>query len=303
MNAKLPQYFWVNHKKTNKIEIKNGFLWSPKRTASNHFNQTYENMKKVKPGDIIFSYANGFIQALGYAKSLSYDYENPFENEEQWRKEGWKVDVDFFYIKNKFKPKNYINEIAPLLDEKDYPISGKSGYGIQRCYLANISSALANYLLERINFVEELNAAEELEIVILNQNKEENIIKTSKAVYILQRVGQDIFRNKLIKTFKCCPLTEISLNDLLRASHIKPWSASNNTERLDSANGILLAAHVDILFDKGFISFDSKGNLLTKNEEIDNLLTQMNVKAKNIKLPIESMKYLEWHRNYFKYPK
>jgi putative restriction endonuclease len=35
---------------------------------------------------------------------------------------------------------------------------------------------------------------------------------------------------------------------LLRASHIKPWSQSTDSERLDPANGILLAAHIDALF-------------------------------------------------------
>ena len=97
-------------------------------------------------------------------------------------------------------------------------------------------------------------------------------------------------------------LTGIRLNELLRASHIKPWRISSDAERLDSANGILLAAHVDILFDKGLISFDDEGNLLTKNTEVDTLLEQMNIQTRKIDLPIESRKYLKWHRDSFNYP-
>jgi predicted restriction endonuclease len=47
-----------------------------------------------------------------------------------------------------------------------------------------------------------------------------------------------------------------------RASHIKPWKHSTASERLDGQNGLLLAPHVDHLFDRGFISFANDGRLL-----------------------------------------
>lgn len=296
MNIQPPNYFWVNHKQTYKTEIGEGYLWSPKVNANNSFNQSYENMKLVKPGDIIFSYAMGVIQALGCARSSAYETENPFQEIEQWGNLGWKVDVDFFYIDNKFKPKDFIDEIRPLLSKKYSPISLKTGNGNQGCYLAEISANLATYLYEKID------PNGELEIAQLDEDKDENIPQTSKAVYILQRIGQNIFRKELITKFEHCPLTGIQLTELLRASHIKPWRISNDKERLDSANGILLAAHVDILFDKGLISFDDEGNLLTKNNEVDTLLKQMNVQTRKIKLPSESKKYLKWHRDSFNYP-
>lgn len=56
-----------------------------------------------------------------------------------------------------------------------------------------------------------------------------------------------------------CQLTGISQPDLLRASHIKPWRDSDPMERLDSENGLLLAANADALFDKGYITFDDQG--------------------------------------------
>jgi hypothetical protein len=48
----------------------------------------------------------------------------------------------------------------------------------------------------------------------------------------------------------------------LIASHIKPWRESNNEERLQAGNGLLLTPTADHLFDRGFISFDDGGEVL-----------------------------------------
>lgn len=77
------------------------------------------------------------------------------------------------------------------------------------------------------------------------------------------RLGQSRFRNDLLDRWhEQCALTGLNMPELLRASHIKPWCASTPKERLDPDNGMLLALHIDGLFDKGFISFDDDGQLL-----------------------------------------
>ncbi|RKH14597.1 HNH endonuclease [Corallococcus sp. CA047B] len=77
------------------------------------------------------------------------------------------------------------------------------------------------------------------------------------------RVGQGRFRADLIEYWAgTCPLTRIQIPELLRASHIKPWSKSTDRERLDPFNGLLLAVHFDTLFDQGYISFTDEGELL-----------------------------------------
>jgi len=60
----------------------------------------------------------------------------------------------------------------------------------------------------------------------------------------------------------CCRLTGLSELSHLRASHIKPWRASTDAEKLDGNNGLLLSPHVDHLFDQGYISFTDTGDLL-----------------------------------------
>lgn len=81
---------------------------------------------------------------------------------------------------------------------------------------------------------------------------------------LVQRVGQDLFRNALMDYWlgRCC-VTGLAVPALLRASHIKPWAkCQNDDERLDVFNGLLLAPHIDALFDGGWISFSDQGGLL-----------------------------------------
>lgn len=58
-------------------------------------------------------------------------------------------------------------------------------------------------------------------------------------------------------------MTGLALPELLRASHIKPWAeCSTDDERLDVFNGLLLAPHLDALFDAGWVTFDDDGMVL-----------------------------------------
>jgi predicted restriction endonuclease len=77
---------------------------------------------------------------------------------------------------------------------------------------------------------------------------------------VIQRIGQDIFRQALMDYWGgCCPLTGITEPALLRASHIVPWSDCSDAQRLDVHNGLLLSALWDAAFDKGLVSFDDDG--------------------------------------------
>jgi hypothetical protein len=80
---------------------------------------------------------------------------------------------------------------------------------------------------------------------------------------VVQRIGQDIFRDALLDYWGGrCPLTGITEAELLRASHIKPWAECSDEERLDVHNGLLLSALWDAAFDKGLVSFADDGTPL-----------------------------------------
>jgi hypothetical protein len=81
---------------------------------------------------------------------------------------------------------------------------------------------------------------------------------------VVQRVGQDVFRKALLAYWGgCCPMTGITDEPLLRASHIVPWAECETDEhRLDVHNGLLLSALWDATFDAGLISFADDGTVL-----------------------------------------
>jgi hypothetical protein len=94
--------------------------------------------------------------------------------------------------------------------------------------------------------------------------RDRRIPETTRKALIDARRGQGAFRKKLDKLWgHACAATNCAVHPVLRASHIKPWRHSNNEERLDPANGILLSANIDILFDRGIVSFDDSGRMLT----------------------------------------
>lgn len=82
---------------------------------------------------------------------------------------------------------------------------------------------------------------------------------TERDILTKARIGQGKFRTDLVASWRngeTCALTGLSVPEMLIASHIKPWRACTNEERLDPMNGLLLGAHVDKLFDRHLLSFE-----------------------------------------------
>jgi predicted restriction endonuclease len=94
--------------------------------------------------------------------------------------------------------------------------------------------------------------------------KTENLPRTTEAErLVIQRIGQDIFREALMDYWGGrCPMTGITEPGLLRASHIVPWADCTDPQRLDVHNGLLLSALWDAAFDRGLISFADDGTVL-----------------------------------------
>lgn len=127
--------------------------------------------------------------------------------------------------------------------------------------------------------------------------------ETERKAIVQSRVGQGEFRNKLIRYWRGCAVTGCESLGLLRASHIKPWRSSDNVERLDVFNGLLLTPNLDSAFDNGLITFDHAGKLI-----ISDLLASKDRNKLSLhpgmcirKLDARHVKYLEYHcQNVFK---
>jgi|GEM_PF-2148452 len=112
------------------------------------------------------------------------------------------------------------------------------------------------------------------------------------------RVGQGKFRKDLIAYWQSCAVTGCTEQKILRASHIQPWRDSDNRERLDPFNGLLLAPHLDALFDAGFVSFADSGRILRSTNLSDDDYRLLGIHD-DLKLrPIDDRhkKYLHFHR-------
>jgi putative restriction endonuclease len=121
---------------------------------------------------------------------------------------------------------------------------------------------------------------------------------TQKDQLIKARVGQGAFRDALMEQWKkqCC-VTGCSIRPVLRASHIKPWRASSNSERLDKFNGLLLTANIDLLFDRGFISFGDAGEILrAPGISAEHLQALGCDPSRRIRLSPRHLPYLAYHR-------
>ena len=119
---------------------------------------------------------------------------------------------------------------------------------------------------------------------------------------VVQRVGQEIFRQGLLDYWEGrCAITRLAVPDLLRASHIKPWKdCAADAERLDVYNGLLLAPHLDLAFDKGFFTLEDDGRL-TKSAHLPSEASEilgLHAGLILVGLTDRHRGYLSWHREH-----
>ena len=91
---------------------------------------------------------------------------------------------------------------------------------------------------------------------IQKQDDEINLLWDEEKIQISKaRIWQWEYRKKLYDLCPFCPITLISDERLLIASHIKPWAKCNNFEKTDPLNWFMLSPMFDRLFDRWFITF------------------------------------------------
>lgn len=130
--------------------------------------------------------------------------------------------------------------------------------------------------------------------------KNSDISSTERSMIIKSRIGQGIFRERIIEKYHKCIVTGIDDARLLIASHIKPWRSSDNSERLSSENGLLLSPLYDKLFDSGLITFDDSLNMII-SEDISEYnrakIISLGSSTHNYGVSAELKRNLEYHRD------
>jgi len=307
-------FWWVNHKQTRDHEVRGGYLWSPMRNANGAFNQTYQNMTLVRPGDIVFSYARGQIGAIGQVTEAASASPKPSEFGavgDYWSHEGWLVGVYFTPAPKALRPKSHIETIAPLLPARYSPIQ-KNGDGNQFCYLAGISDALGYLLLALLGVdatpafalatqIQDLQNDTEVLDDIHQIEADNTIPETQRLQLTKARIGQGLFRKQVMLVDPRCRVTGVEDPRLLIASHIKPWRDASNAERINGYNGIMLSPHVDALFDERLISFQDDGQMLVHQSLSQDILDRWSI-PRNIRAETfrpEHTSFLSYHRQLF----
>jgi putative restriction endonuclease len=132
------------------------------------------------------------------------------------------------------------------------------------------------------------------------EQKTANLPRATEAErLVVQRVGQDVFRDGLLEYWDGrCAVTGLAIPALLRASHIKPWAdCDTDAERLDVFNGLLLAPHLDAAFDQGFITVRNEGTVVVSGALPPGAreLLALNRPLSVGRIVEAHRKYLEWH--------
>jgi hypothetical protein len=279
------RFWWVNQNQTFAQELKGGYLWSPKRKSNDQRNPFYEFMREVAPGDVVFSFADTRIPAIGIARSTAYEAPKPAEfgaAGPNWSAIGWKAAVRYFPLKNRVKPADHMGRLRSLMPATYAPLQA-SGRGNQGIYLTSLPEDFALELLALIgleaqeivhaNRVADFDDASIADVPIDVFEWEDHLVESLRAdqtlsdteqeSVVLARRGQGLFKRNVQQIETKCRITGVSRPEHLIASHCKPWrDCETYEERLDGENGLLLTPSIDHLFDRGLISFEGTGELL-----------------------------------------
>lgn len=316
------RYWWVNQNQTYRHEIAGGYLWSPKRKSNGAINPFYETMREVAPGDLVLSFSDTRIAAIGIVRSWCYECPKPLEFGNagmNWDNVGWKVDVRFTELRDRFRPADHMHVLRPRLPAKYSPLSA-DGRGSQSVYLTELPAplyqALAGLIGGEARAIESVaeglaraapvSTTPEAAIAAWEDHLREEIGRdtripeTTREAIVQARRGQGIFRERVAKIELRCRITGVDKPEHLRASHCKPWRDSSNDERLDGENGLLLTPTIDHLFDRGFISFEGSGQLLVSPVAHRPSLERMGVRTDAAvdvgPFTDGQRRFLEWHQ-------
>jgi hypothetical protein len=279
-------------------------------------------MREVAPGDLIFSFVDTRIAAIGIARSYCWECPKPTEfgsTGQNWENIGWRVNVSFVSLINKIRPKDHMMVLTSVLPSRYSPLQ-KNGNGIQSIYLTELSQdfseVLGGLIGEEVRpFLAGTSVGASIEngrivtgddLDVWERKLEEqveddsSVPATDREAIIRARGGQGIFKQRVLQIETSCRITGVENLSHLVASHCKPWRDSTNEERLNGENGLLLTPSIDHLFDRGFIGFEDSGELLISPVAHRPSLQRMGVETNrlvNVGVFTEGQrKFLEYHR-------
>ncbi|WP_323796644.1 HNH endonuclease [Nisaea sp.] len=291
-------FWWVAQNQSYKHERAGEYLWAPKIDKSNNTRFYWETMNSVSIGDSIFSYSNQKIPTISIAQTRAYDAPRPreFGDNSTWDMDGRKVDLQCQDLDSPISVPDIVGGLKPYLPETYSPIN-RNDHGNQG-YLYELPDQAGRFLLSCAG----KNESDIGELLIEKAISRSSFIdKTEREALVKSRRGQGKFRSDLLVLWHGkCAVTGSAIQQILRASHIKPWADSNNAERLDPNNGLLLVAHYDAAFDAGLITFENSGQIrLCPSVPVEAFISAgIKPSSSLARLQPEHKEYLSHHRRW-----
>ena len=284
-------YWWVFQGQTYREESTGQYLWAPGPDSQNQF--YWASLDDVRAGDIIFSYADMYIKAVVTARGSAEIAERPEGYKiEAWEGAGRRIQAEYQLLERPIDLNDIPIETRQLLNVFHGPLNKKlTG---NQGYLYPVSDAAAHGLLATIDQANPTTVDNVVLKAAPTTTEREQLAKA--------RIGQGQFRDDLLNYWqRSCAVSGLTVVRLLRASHIKAWRDSNNVERLDPFNGILLGPAYDAAFDCGLISFRNDGLIMVSNdlERADFERLGLNADARLSRVSDKHFEYLNHHRTQY----
>ncbi len=221
------------------------------------------------------------LQYGGIAKKTSHDYISRMRFLSQ------------YYILDENITDEYVNFI---MNEERKVYTQRSRYNTVKA-LGDFQAGLRKFLaFVKSGYNKRINDSILSEIHKIEDDHQLTSIERTQIIQ--SRIGQGVFRNKLVQYWNGCSVSGCSFLPVLVASHIRPWYVSDNEQRLDMYNGLLLQPNLDKLFDKGYITFDIQGKILCSRllDLNDRNLLGIDNNMHLLKVDDMHIKYLMYHQ-------
>jgi putative restriction endonuclease len=264
-------------------------------------------MTLLEQGDVVVSHINGALRYAGVVTSRAVSDRKPdfgFAGN-AWSDDGWSVEMRFKELPNSVRPQDHLSFYGQVAPARYAPMT--SAGRVNQQYLFSLPEILGEFYLKaggvqpgELKSLLRTDPSVESALEEAERNLSSTVLTTTERhVLARARLGQGMFKEEVRRIESACRLTGVSDPEHLVASHMKPWSKSDNAERLDGNNGLLLSPHVDNLFDRGLITFSASGRVVNSpqlNLDVPRRW-KLDLTVSTGKFHKSQLPYLEYHQN------
>lgn len=159
-------------------------------------------------------------------------------------------------------------------------------------YLYNYNIDINDKIFLKNIYEKMINIYDENILSLYFENNYEYIYEETNENKIRRK--QQKFRENIIDIYKTCIITGID-SEICEASHIVPFCDSNNNDKYDMYNGLLLSPDMHRLFDKNYLIINPDTLVLEIIEKYSKVEPYKNYHGKKIKYELhkKTIQYLK----------